>query len=243
MPHDDGRVPRHHWHLRRINWFSTLTPSARAAVRKASKRREYRLGEEVFHPTRMPQDVYLLEEGLVRIFRLSADGQELTVGYVRPGEIFGEVSVITQEPRGSFAVTARNSTMLQIPRNVFLGTLRSSKPLYEVTKRIGLRLVRCQSRAEDLVFCDARTRLARLLVRLAREFGGQTDLGHAIALDLTGQDLATLIGTTRQTASVALAEMTRSGLVRRRGRKLILTDRRAVAQIAGLSGHDRDHAL
>jgi CRP-like cAMP-binding protein len=147
MPADHLSPPRDHWHLRGLNWLSTLTPSQLAAVRRAARVRAYRRGEAVFRPTRVPRHVYLLEEGLVRIFRVSPGGDELTVGYVRPGEIFGEVSVLTGGPRESFAQAARPARILELPKDVFLKVVRSSRPLYEVTKRIGLRLIRCQSRA------------------------------------------------------------------------------------------------
>lgn len=234
MPADRPAPPPDHWHLRGLNWLSTLAPAQAAAVRRASKTREYRPGEAVFRPTRAPRYVYLLEEGVVRISRLSPAGDELTIGYVRPGEIFGEVSVITAGPRQSFAHAARRSRITEIPKDVFLRAVRSTGPLYEITKRIGLRLVRCQSRAEDLVFYDARTRLARLLLRLGDEFGRRTDHELVVGLPLTEHEIATLIGTTRQTVSATLGEMVRAGLVARRGRELVLSDRRALRHLAGL---------
>ncbi len=234
MAADRAHPPRDHWHLRGLNWLSSLAPAQAAAVRRTSKVREYRPREAVFHPVRDPRYVYLLEEGLVRIFRVSPSGDELTIGYVRPGEIFGEVSVITEGPRESFAQAARRSRILEIPKDAFLGAVKSTRPLYEVTKRIGLRLIRWQSRAEDLVFCDARTRLARLLLRLADEFGRRRDHALDVGLPLTEQEIASLIGTTRQTVSVALGEMIRGGLVARRARELVVADPRALRELAGV---------
>ena len=112
--------------------------------------------------------------------------------------------------------------------------MRSTRPLYEVTKRIGLRLIRCQSRAEDLVFWDARTRLARALLRLADEFGRRTDHALEVGLPLTEQEIASLIRTTRQTVSVALGEMIRAGLVVCRARELVVADPRALRKLAGV---------
>lgn len=232
---DGGQRHSDHWHLRKANWLSTLAPDIAASVRRTSKRREYVRGENIFHPIREPRHVYLLEEGLVRIFRLSPAGDELTIGYVRPGEIFGEVSIITERARSSFAQAARDSKILEIPKNVFLKALRSSKPLYEITKRIGIRLITCQSRAEDLVFCNVSARLARLLLRLAEDLGRRTDQGFAIGLPLTGQEIATLIGTTRQTVSPALRDLVRAGVVVRRHGELVIADRPALHEVAKLS--------
>lgn len=234
MRTDDRHRHADHWHLRKVNWLSTLPPDLAASVRRASNRREYAPRESIFHPVRAPRHVYLLEEGLVRIFRLSPAGDELTMGYVRPGEVFGEVSIITERARTSFAQAARHSTILEIPRDVFLKAIRSSRPLYEITKRIGLRLIRCQSRAEDLVFCEVRARLARLLLRLAEDFGRRTDQGFAVGLPLTGQEIATLIGATRQTVSPALRDLIRAGVVVRRNGELVIADRPALYEVAEL---------
>jgi CRP-like cAMP-binding protein len=230
----DHQPPRDHWHLRGLNWLSTLTPVQALAVRRAAKRREYRPGEAVFRPTRVPRYVYLLEEGLVRIFRVSPRGGELTIGYVRPGEIFGEVSVISEAPRESFAHAARSSRILQIPKEAFLRAMQSARPLYAVTKRIGQHLIRCHSRAEDLVFCDTRTRLARVLLRLVDDFGKRTDHEMAVGLPLTGQEIAALIGATRQSVSAALGELVRAGLVARRAGELVVVNPRALRELAGV---------
>jgi CRP-like cAMP-binding protein len=230
---DDGRDRQDHWHLRRLNWLSTLTRAQAATVRRASRRREYDPRESIFRPTREPRHVCLLEDGLVRIFRLSPAGEEFTLGYVRPGEIFGEVSVLTGQARASFAQAARRSRVLEIPKSVFVRAVRGNPPLYEVARRIGRRLIRCQSHAEDLVFYDARTRLARLLLRLADDFGRRTDRGLALGLQLTQHELATLIGSTRQTVSLALRGMVRTGAVTDGRRGLLIVDQRELREVAG----------
>ncbi len=139
---------------------------------------------------------------------------------------------MTERPRESFADATRRSRMLEIPKSAFLSAVRSTRPLYEVTKRIGLRLIRWQSRVEDLVFYDARTRLARLLLRLAEEFGRKMNHDLAVGLPLTEQEIATLIGTTRQTVSTILGEMLRTGVVVRRARELVVADPRALRELA-----------
>ena len=139
---------------------------------------------------------------------------------------------MTERSRESFAEAAQRARMLEIPKSAFLRAVQSTRPLYEVTKQIGLRLIRWQSRVEDLVFYDARTRLARVLLRLAEEFGGKTNHDLAVGLPLTEQEIATLIGTTRQTVSLLLSEMLRAGVVVRRARGLVVADSRALRRLA-----------
>jgi CRP-like cAMP-binding protein len=212
-----------HWHTPKVDWPRTLPAAAAKALRRVSTVRAYEPGEAVFGPSRDPQQVFVLEDGLVRIFRVTPAGGEFTVGYVRTGELFGEVSVLSDEPRQSFAQAKVASRILRVPRAAFLATLREHNPvLYSVTKRIAQRVIALQSRAEDLIFMDARSRLVRLLVRLGDEHGRRDDRGLAIGLPLTHGEIATLIGTSRQTVSLLLREFTNAGLVVRRGRHLVL---------------------
>jgi CRP-like cAMP-binding protein len=224
------------WHLPKVDWLKTLPSSEAEAIRRASARRIHERGKPIFGPSHRPEHVYLLEEGLVRIYRTSPRGGQLTVGYVRPGEVFGEVSVITEKPRRSFAEAKNRSRVLQIPRPVFIKALQStSTVLYEVTKKIGRRLASCQSRIEDLMFYNVPSRLARLLLRLADEFGREIEDGHSVGLPLTQSEIATLIGATRQTVSAALRELIDAGLIKRRGKELVLVNVRAISQRARLS--------
>lgn len=225
-----------HWHTPKIDWLALLPPAAAETIRRASTSRAYSAREPVFGPTRNPEHVYLLEQGLVRIFRISPTGDEFTVGYVRPGEVFGEVSVLTAQPRESFAQARVPSTILRIPKEAFIRAVRASNPvLYEVTKQMGERLLRLGSRAEDLVFHDARTRLARLLLRLAHEFGHPADGGLAVGLPLTQEEMGRLVGATRQTVSIALRELAAAGLVERHGRELFLPHTQRLRQVAYLT--------
>lgn len=204
------------------DWLRTLPAAAAKALRQVSTVRAYEASASVFGPSRDPQQVYVLEDGLVRIFRVTPTGAEFTLGYVRPGELFGEVSILGDNPRETFAQTKVASRILSIPRAAFVATLRAHNPvLYSVTKRIAQRVIALHSRAEDLVFLDARSRLVRLLVRLADEHG-RDDRGLAIGLPLTHGEIGTLIGTSRQTVSLLLRELSAAGLVARRGRQLVL---------------------
>jgi CRP-like cAMP-binding protein len=214
-------------------WVATLPADVAAALRERSTSIACRRGQRIFGPTRAPEHVYLLEEGVVRLFRLSADGGEVILGYVRPGELFGEVSVITDRPRETFAECRATARVLRIPRGLFVQTVQAnSAVLYELTKRIGERVRRYQSRLEDLVLRNARTRLALTLVRLLDEAATSGAAPGRLGFPLTQEELARLIGTTRQTVNIMLSEFADSGLVRRVGRDLHVGDPDGLRAIA-----------
>ncbi len=211
------------WYLRRVHWLETLSSEEVERLRRSSSSREYERGEMVFEPTPHPHSVYLLERGLVRIYRLSESGAEATLGFVGPGEVFGELAAFFDEPRESFAQAARESTAWRIPREVFAAVIRSHpRAVLEVTKQVGTRLKRIESRVEDLVFRDVHARLARVLLDLARDFGRAESTGVRIDLPLTQTDLAMLVGATRQTVNATLRRMTEEGLLGRDHRHFLI---------------------
>lgn len=221
------------WHLRGSDWLGTLPRAQAEAVRHAAQRRAYARGDTIFSPAEHPDYVYLLEEGVVRLLTVSPNGQELTLNYVRPGDLFGTVSVMTGSAREVFAQAKTAAKVLRIPKMVFLKAVRTANSvLHEVTKRMGQRLIRARSRMEDLVFRDVRSRLARILLSLAEEHGRETDHGLAIGLPLTQTEIATLIGSTRQSVSSLLREMKAGRLVERRGRELVITNPQSLRALA-----------
>jgi CRP-like cAMP-binding protein len=179
----------------------------------------------VFSPSPDPAHIYVLEDGLVRLFRLTPAGEEFTLRYIRPGELFGEMSVVSGRSREGFGQARVASEILRIPRVAFVATLRAhNSVLYSVAEKIAGRVIDCQSRAEDLIFLDARRRLARFLLRVATKHGQRDGEGLTVALPLTQAEIASGIGTSRQTVSLFLRELTDAGLVTRSGGQLVLPD-------------------
>jgi CRP/FNR family cyclic AMP-dependent transcriptional regulator len=208
-------------HAREMDWLRTLPDPATKALRRSSTARGYRAGELVFSPSRNPTHVYVLEDGVVRLFRLTPTGAEFTLRYVRPGELFGEMSVVSDRPREGFAQARVASKILHIPRTAFVATLRAYNPvIYSVAKKIAGQVIDFQSRAEDLVFLDARRRLARFLLNVAKEYGQRDGEGVTVRLSLTHAEIASVLGTSRQTVTLHLAELSSAGLIMRRARQL-----------------------
>ncbi|MDJ0789671.1 MAG: Crp/Fnr family transcriptional regulator [Myxococcota bacterium] len=212
------------WHLHDLDWLEELSFDERETLRKKSFRRRYEIGQTVFMPTPTPSSVYLLESGLVRIYRLSESGLETSLGYVKAGEVFGELAVFGEYPRESFAQAVQASLVWKIPRRVFQPYVSSRPGLaFEVSKQIGGRLKRIESRVESLVFRDVRSRVVLILLELAEGFGREyAGDGLLIDVEITQAELATLVGSTRQSVNVCLNELTDQGLVGREGRRVVL---------------------
>jgi CRP-like cAMP-binding protein len=222
------------WHVGRIDWLRGLPEESQDRLRASATLMAYPRGEMIFSPERQPEFVYVLESGLVRIFRLSADGGEVQFGHVLPGEIFGELELFVDRPRESFAQAVERSTAWRITRENFLLVLKSSPAvMFEVSRQMGGRFKKIEGRVEDFVFRSARSRMARILLQLADEFTLPAERGTSIGLPLTQSELAVMIGVTRQTANACLLELREEGALDYQGQRFTLIDRDRLESIAG----------
>ena len=224
MLEEPGGTVNDFWHLHNLDWLSELSDAETADLQKQSARRDYARAEMVFSPSVHPDSVYLLEKGLVRIYRLAPSGAETTFGFVSPGEIFGELAAFSDRPRESYAQAVRPSVVLQMSRETMQRVLAAHPSIgLEITKQIGSRLKRIESRVENLVFRDVRWRVARILLDLAEDFGREHGRGVLIDLTLSQEELATLVGATRQSVNASLRDFEREGLLTRERRRFVLT--------------------
>jgi len=223
-----------------VDWLRELSDDEVEALRRGSTYHDYDKGETVFTPEGHPHSLYLLERGLVRIYRLSSDGAETTFGYVAPGEVFGELTLLGTFPRESFADAVHRSRVWKIPRQIFLD-LTDARPtvVLEITRQIGHRLKRIESRVENLVFRDVRSRIAHMLLELSEDFGRKRDSHIVLDLELTQSELATLVGSARQTVNAALKELESEGVIDREGRRIVLVKLQELDRIARASFETR----
>jgi CRP-like cAMP-binding protein len=212
-----------HWHVRRPPWLESLKPDLAQQIRRSALIRTFAPGDRIFGPTREVENVWLVEHGLVRLYRVVPDGREITISLVRPGHIFGEVPVLNELPRVSSAEAMRRSTCWRIPRESFLRVVRSDPEAgFAITKEIAGKIARIETRLEDMVFRSVESRLARTLAQLAEEFGVEAGEWVRLELPITQTELATLVGTTRQSVSEGLQGLAKQGHIARDGGSLSL---------------------
>jgi CRP-like cAMP-binding protein len=221
------------WFLKQVDWLGELGEPEWDDLRRRAARRRFVPDETVFEPTPDPRSVYLLESGLVRIYRLSPEGAEATLGFIVPGEVFGELAAFGNYRRESFATAQSAAVVWRIPAELFREWVRTRpKLVIEVTRQIGERMKRVESRVESLVFRNVRSRLALVLLELADDFGHEEDGRRVLDLGLSQGELATLIGTTRQSVSTVIADLKEHGVLRQQGSRIELLDRARLQALA-----------
>jgi CRP/FNR family transcriptional regulator len=173
--------------------------------------------------------VYFLKRGTVRIARVTSEAKEVTVAVLGPGDLFGEESLFGSGDRATVAI-AIESVLLCTVRADDLFQLIQSEPLLalNVAKILQERLADAAAQMEDIAYARVADRLMHLFRRLAGDHGTPVPDGVRIETRLTHADLATLIGSTRETVSLELSHLVRAGAIR-------LDDRRFVVPTAELA--------
>jgi CRP/FNR family cyclic AMP-dependent transcriptional regulator len=167
--------------------------------------------------------VFFVKRGTVRIARVTSEAKEVTVAVLGPGDMFGEESLFGTGERATVAV-AVDSVLLCTVRADDLFSLIQSEPMLalNVAKILQERLADAAVQMEDIAYARVSDRLMHLFRRLAGEHGAPVPGGVRIETRFTHADLATLIGSTRETVSLEMSQLVRTGAIRLDGRQIIV---------------------
>lgn len=198
--------------LARTELFGSLPGDAFDHVARLAVPRRYERGRFVFLQGQAGDALYVVAEGLVKVFVVSEEGDEMVLTTLRPPEAFGELSLIDGGPRSAGTQAAEDTTLLVIGRDSMLELLREHPALCDrLLAYLGGMIRRLTDQAADLVFLDLNGRVAKLLVRLAEERGEREHDAVVLDLRLTQSDLAAMVGGSRQSVNQILRSFERSG--------------------------------
>jgi CRP-like cAMP-binding protein len=152
--------------------------------------------------------------GRVRIGNVSTDGKEVTLNVIGPGEIFGEIALLDGKPRSADVTAIEDTTVLVVERKDFLPFLLRHDTLVErLLVVLCDRLRRTSGALEDLALFELPARLARVLLKLATDYGRPTGAGLRIGLKLSQRDLANLVASTRESVNKQLRLWREAGII------------------------------
>ena len=189
-----------------------------AMIRRTKRRR----GELVFVNGDRADRIYLLQEGRMKITALSEDGHEVVHEILGPGEIFGDTSTILGIPRTTSAQALETSVICEIYLKDW-ETLLSMYPelLFELLKSAGRRLKKAEAQLVNVICNDVSQRVREVLINLMTKESGTVPVGP-IKIKITQQDLANLIGASRQKTWQALKELEDSNVLRLMYRSILV---------------------
>jgi CRP-like cAMP-binding protein len=228
-----GRAERL-WYLRQIRLFERLSEPDLQRLAQLSEMREYTRGE-VIQRTRPPADVIqFVKMGRVKISTYSPDGKEQVLALLDPGDLFGELTPSTL-PLRVRAEAFDRAVVCSIDRAVFEDVVRNTPDVaLKVIQTLARRLQAAEQEIEDLALRDVPARLASVLLRLADGYGEEHERGVRLSFRLTHQDLAHMIGSTRETVTMIMSRFRDGRLITVDRRTLIVLDRQGLAAVARL---------
>lgn len=202
--------------------FEGLPPQERDRAVASCIRKHYRRGERVFSTGDPPEFLYLLEAGHVELVALEESGLERILHIFRPGDIFGEI-LFAVERRPFDAVAVDEARIAIMSKATFLEFQRTS-PTWALNfiRMLSDRLFSAERDLAALARTWTRPRLAHLLLKLADTLGQETPQGTLIAVRVTHEALANMIGASRVRVTSTLNQLEREGLISKRGRLLIV---------------------
>jgi CRP-like cAMP-binding protein len=213
------------WFLKRCDLFQQLGQDQLAALEARCRARKLPRGAPIYLPSDQADGVMLVAEGRVKIGSLTQEGKQTILAFIEPGELFGELALLGGEKREEYAETVEKSTIVLIPNEVMRQLLAENHDVsLGITKLFGLRKQRIERRLKYLLFRSNRERLVHLLLELAEQYGQAVPGGVQLKIKLSHQDLANIIGSTRETVTVVLGELQAEGRLQIGRRKIVLTD-------------------
>ena len=219
--------------LSRAGIFQGVEPSTVSALTKQLRPVGFPLGHTVFAQGEPGDRLYIIISGKVKIGRCSPDGQENLLTILGPSDMFGEMSLFDPGPRTASATTITEVRAVSMDRDALRAWIADRPEIAEQLLRVlARRLRRTNNNLADLIFTDVPGRVAKQLLALAQRFGTQEDGSMRVTHDLTQEEIAQLVGASRETVNKALAEFAQRGWIRLDGKTVWICDSERLARRA-----------
>ena len=221
------------WYLQRLNLFEAFTRAELVRVVRAVDMEELEKRDRVFQIGEAAGNVYFLIEGLVKIYRRGPSGRRITLAIMHPGEVFGDHALTPGESH-EHGAEALEPTIVGVMTAEAFRALLNQKPdlALRVVQRLGRQKRALERKIANLVFKDVPARLADTLLELSEAYGQPCTHGLVRELAISQQDLADLIGATRQVVNSTLKQFQQQGLIALRRQRVCFADAAGLGRIA-----------
>ncbi len=222
--------------IRLLSMVDVLEPLSGEELEEFSRRvpdTHVEQGEIFYTPGDRSEALFMLKKGRVRLYKLAPDGWEFTLAVMEAGTMFGEMALTAQRLRETYAEAMEPSDICVLKSEDLERIVRGNPD-------VGLRMIRvlserlraCETRLEDIGLKEVPARLANLVLQLAENEGVVTPDGPKIPTHYTHRQLATMIGSSRETVTRAFTKLQEAGTVELRRRRIYVKDAEALERAA-----------
>ena len=200
-------------HVQRVQLFSGLEQSEMTQIAAAARSLCKRRGEFVYMPGDRADSVFVLKKGRIKLSVLSESGKEIAIDIIQPGEMFGEFALIDESLRSNMTQSLDDVVILVFNKRDFVNLLKSHAELaLNYIRMVGDRRRRMEKKLSDITTKEVPTRVCELLHELSANNSAAGGV-HQDLIPLTHQDVASLIGASRQTTTSVLNDLMRCGYI------------------------------
>ena len=219
--------------LRKAGLFQGVDPEDAEALAEQFEIFEAPRGTILFHEGEPGDSLYIVLGGKVKLGRRSSDGRENLVAIMGPADQFGELSIFDPGPRTATATVVTDARLARLPKPALQKWVQERPQIaMQLLRVVARRLRRTNTMLADLIFVDVPGRVAKQLLQLAQRFGTVDGCQLRVTHDLTQEELAQLVGASRETVNKALADFAQRGWLRLEGKSVVILDRERLSRRA-----------
>jgi CRP-like cAMP-binding protein len=211
--------------IRKSPIFSGLDEAAATSLRSSMTFVKLRKGQSLFKEGDDGDHLFIVSNGKVKLGTKSPDGRENLLMILGPGDMFGDLSLFDSGPRTATATAVTDTKLLSLGQDKVIPWVKEHPEVsLHLLARLASRLRRTNEVVGDLVFSDVPGRVAKALIDLGVKFGDKREEGLFVNHDLTQEELAQLVGASRETVNKALADFAQRGWLRLEARAVMILD-------------------
>lgn len=217
--------PNAHAILTRAGIFQGVEPEAVSSLIANLRPVHFPRGHKVFAQGDPGDRLFIVIDGKVKIGRRMDDGRESLLAIMGPSDMFGELSIFDPGPRTSTATTVSAVQTMSMDRTALRSWIADWPQIGEqLLQVLARRLRRTQDALSDIIFTDVPGRVAKQLLLLAHRFGEPEGAAVRVAHGLTQEELAQLVGASRETVNKVLADFVQRGWIVVAGKSVVIHD-------------------
>lgn len=219
--------------LSRAGIFQGVDPDAVVNLISQMQTESFPRGTTIFDEGEPGDTLYIIIEGKVKLARHAPDGRENLLSVMGPSDMFGELSIFDPGPRTSSAVCVTEVKAATMDSEMLRTWINDHPEISQQLLRVlARRLRRTNASLADLIFTDVPGRVAKTLLQLANRFGTHEGGALRVNHDLTQEEIAQLVGASRETVNKALATFAHRGWIRLEGKSVLIVDTEHLARRA-----------
>lgn len=223
------------WYIKQCRLFEQLSKDQLHRLEMSARIRSFSRNMTVYRPTDESETVFVLLSGRIRLCTYTPDGKQAILAFIEPGEMFGQLGLAQSENYEDHAETMLPSTVALIPKaDIDRLLLENASFSLGITKFISWRMRRIERRLRSLLFRSNRDRLVQLMLDLREQYGRPTAGGILLDIRLTHQELANVIGCTRESVTMMLGELQLQRHITINRKRIVIADPNKLATELGL---------